>query len=100
MPTRDPNNDPKMRRSKPAPTEPDDPAVQGAETTPAHHPPRSPKAMRSNAIPAPATSTRANPAANALAMRKYGKTKEEIDAFITRHYHHRGPTWVGRQLGM
>ena len=93
---RDPKTDPKLR--KPRPAREDDPEVDAPEASiylsqRSHSPPRTTQS------PTAAASTRGRRSADARTLRRYGRTRREVDAFISEHYVTKGPKWVGEQLG-
>jgi hypothetical protein len=95
----DPRTDRKFRRSKP---EFQEPTHEECEATPF---PRDPAKKASLTLPTsspPVVSCddAKTKTADTFVRRKYGRGRQEIDDFITQHYHSHGPTWTGRQLGM
>jgi hypothetical protein len=94
---RSPKDDPKLRRLKPA--EADDPGTEVPEAD-TDRPPRSYSPVRTTQAPAAAESTRGRRSADARTLKRYGRTRGEIDAFISEHYDTMGPKWVGEQLGV
>jgi hypothetical protein len=94
---RDPKTDPKLR--KPRPAQADDPEV-GAPEASIFLSQRSYSPPRTTHSPNAAESTRGRRSADARTLRRYGRTRAEVDAFIREHYVTRGPKWVSEQLGV
>jgi hypothetical protein len=95
---RNPKDDPKFR--KPRPAQADDPEADAPESSIR-------LSQRSYRPPCPTThspnaaeSTRGRRSADARTLKKYGRTRSEVDAFIIEHYVTKGPKWVAEQLGM
>jgi hypothetical protein len=94
---RDPKTDPKFR--KPRPTQADDSEVDAPESS-IYLSPRSYSSPRTTQAPTAAESTRGRRSADARTLKRYGRTRAEIDAFIAEHYASKGPKWVADQLGV
>jgi hypothetical protein len=94
---RDPKTDPKLR--KPRPTQLDDSEVDTPESS-IYLSQRSYSPPRTTQAPNPAESTRGRRSADARTLKKYGRTRAEIDAFIAEFYVTKGPKWVSEQLGV
>ena len=94
---RNPKDDPKLR--KPRPTQADDSEVDAPEAS-IYLSQRSYSPPRATHSPNAAESTRGRRSADARTLRRYGKTREQIDAFINEHYATKGPKWVAEQLGV
>jgi hypothetical protein len=94
---RNPKDDPKFRRPKPAPE--DDPGVEVPEAGTYPSAQLYSQARTTRARPA-AGSTRGRRSADARTLKRYGRTRCEVDAFIAEHYATKGPKWVGGQLGV
>ena len=95
---RDPKTDPKFR--KPRPAQADDSEVEAPEASiylsrRSYRPP-----CPTTQAPNRAESTRGRRSADARTLKKYGRTRAEIDAFIAVHYTTKGPKWVAEQLGV
>jgi hypothetical protein len=94
---RDAKTDRKLR--KPRPTQSDDSEADAPEVSiylsqPSYSPPRSTQP------PNATESTRGRRSADARTLKKYGRTRAEVDAFISEFYPTRGPKWVAGQLGV
>ena len=94
---RNPKDDPKFR--KPRPTQADDSEGEAPEASiyfsqQGYSPPRTTHS------PNTAESTRGQRSADARTLKKYGRTRAEVDAFIAEHYATKGPKWVAEQLGV
>ena len=50
--------------------------------------------------PNAAESTRGRRSADARTLKRYGRTRAEVDTFIVEHYVTKGPKWVAEQLGV
>ena len=61
---------------------------------------RGPLPCLTTQAPTAAESTRGRRSADARTLQKYGRTRAEIDAFISEHYVTKGPKWVSEQLGV
>ena len=94
---RNPKTDPKFR--KPRPTQADDSEVDAPESS-IYLSQRSYSPPRTTQAPTAAESTRGRRSADARTLKKYGRRREEIDAFIAEHYATKGPKWVAEQLGV
>jgi hypothetical protein len=94
---RDPKTDPKFR--KPRPTPADDAEGEAPEAS-IYLSQRSYCFPRTTHSPNAAESTRGRRSADARTLKKYGRRREEIDAFIAEHYVTKGPKWVSEQLGV
>jgi hypothetical protein len=94
---RSPKDDPKFRKPRPAQAE--DPAVEDAQAS-TDRPPRSYCPPRTTQAPTAAESTRGRRSADARTLKRYGRTRAEVDAFISEHYATKGPKWVAEQLGV
>jgi hypothetical protein len=94
---RDPKTDPKFR--KPRLTEADDPEADAPESS-IYPSQRSYSPPRTTHSPNAAESTRGQRSADARTLKKYGRTRAEVDAFIAEHYATKGPKWVAEQLGV
>jgi hypothetical protein len=94
---RDPKTDPKLR--KPRPTQADDPEVDAPESS-IYLSQRSYSPPRTTQPPNAAESTRGRRSADARTLKKYGRTRAAVDAFISEHYVTKGPKWVSEQLGV
>src|SRR5262245_38917797 len=94
---RTPQDDPKFRKPKPA--QPDDLEAGGPEAD-RYSPPRSYSPPRTTQAPTAAENTRGRRSADARTLKRYGRTRAEVDAFISEHYPTRGPKWVGEHLGV
>ena len=94
---RNPKDDPKLR--KPRPTQADDSEVDAPEAS-IYLSQRSYSPPRATHSPNAAESTRGRRSADARTLQKYGRTRAEIDAFISEHYVTKGPKWVSEQLGV
>lgn len=92
-----PKNDPKFR--KPRPAEGDEFGAEIAEPdicpSPLNY-----NSPRTSHIHDRAGSTRGRRSADARTLKRYGRTRQEIDAFITEHYATKGPKWIAEQLGV
>jgi hypothetical protein len=93
---RSPKDDPKLRRQGPA--EPYDHEVDVPEAITCR-PPRYSLASTAQ-TPTVAENTRGRRSADARTLKKYGRTRGEIDAFISEHYATAGPKWVAEHLGV
>ena len=94
---RDAKTDRKLR--KPRPTQADDSEVEAPEASiyfsqQGYSPPRTTQP------PNAAESTRGRRSADARTLKKYGRTRAAVDAFIAEHYATKGPKWVAEQLGV
>jgi hypothetical protein len=94
---RDPKTDPKLR--KPRPTQADHSEVEAPESSiyvsqRTYSPPRTTRA------PNAGESTRGRRSADARTLQKYGRTRAEVDAFISVHFITKDPKWVAEQLGV
>ena len=94
---RNPKDDPKFR--KPRPTQADHSEVDAPEAS-IYLSQRSYSPPRTTQPPNAAESTRGRRSADARTLKKYGRTRAEIDAFIAEHYATKGPKWVAEQLGV
>ena len=94
---RNPKDDPKFR--KPRPTQTDDSEADAPEAS-IYFSQRSYSPPRTTQPPNAAESTRGRRSADARTLKKYGRTRAEIDAFIAEHYATKGPKWVAEQLGV
>jgi hypothetical protein len=94
---KNPNNDPKFR--KPRAAQADDSEVEAPETS-IYLSPQSYNSPRTPPIHDGAESTKGRRSADTRTLKRYGRTRQEIDAFITEHYATRGPKWVAEQLGV
>jgi hypothetical protein len=94
---RNPKDDPKFR--KPRPTQTDDSEVDAPESS-IYHSQRSYSSPRTTHSPNGTESTRGRRSADARTLKRYGRTRAEVDAFIVEHYATKGPKWVGEQLGV
>ena len=94
---RNPKDDPKLR--KPRPTQADDSEVDAPEAS-IYLSQRSYSPPRTTHSPNAAESTRGRRSADARTLKKYGRTRAEVDAFIREHYVTNGPKWVAEQLGV
>ena len=94
---RNPKDDPKFR--KPRPTQADDSEVDAPESS-IYLSQRSYCPPRTTQPPTAAESTRGRRSADARTLKKYGRTRAEVDAFIRKHYATKGPKWVAEQLGV
>ena len=94
---RNPKDDPKLR--KPRPTQADDSEVDAPEAS-IYLSQRSYSPPRTTQPPNAAESTRGRRSADARTLRRYGRTRAEVDAFISEFYPTRGPKWVAEQLGV
>jgi hypothetical protein len=94
---RNPKDDPKFRRPRPA--QADDSEAEapeasiylsrlGCSTPSTTQPPNADE------------STRGRRSADARTLKKYGRTRREVDTFISEHYVTKGPKWVADQLGV
>ena len=92
---RDAKTDRKLR--KPRPTQADDSEVDAPESS-IYLSQRSYSPPRTTQPPNAAESTRGRRSADARTLKKYGRTRAEIDAFIAEHYATKGPKWVAEQL--
>ena len=94
---RDAKTDRKLR--KPRPTQADDPEMEAPEAS-IYLRPHSYSFPRTTHSPNAAESTRGRRSADARTLKRYGRTRAEIDAFISEHYATKGPKWVSEQLGV
>ena len=94
---RDAKTDRKLR--KPRPTQGDDSEVDAPESS-IYRSQRSYSPPRTTHSPNAAESTRGSRSADARTLKKYGRTRAEVDAFINEFYRTRGPKWVAEQLGV
>jgi hypothetical protein len=94
---RNPKDDPKFR--KPRATQADDSEVNGPEES-IYLSQRSYCPPRTTQPPIAAESTRGRRSADARTLKRFGRTRAEIDAFISEHYVTKGPKWVSEQLGV
>jgi hypothetical protein len=94
---RDPKTDPKFRR--PRPTQADDSEVEAPESI-IYLSQRTYSPPRTTHSPNAAESTRGRRSADARTLKKYGRTRTEVDAFIAQFYPTKGPKWVAEQLGV
>ena len=94
---RDARTDRKLR--KPRPTHADDSEVDAPEAS-IYLSQRSYSPPRTTQPPNAAESTRGRRSADARTLRRYGRTRAEVDAFISEHYATKGPKWVAEQLGV
>ena len=94
---RNPKDDPKFR--KPRPAQADDSEGEAPEAS-IYLSQRSYSPPRTTHSPNAAESTRGRRSADARTLKKYGRTRAEVDAFISEHYATRGPKWVGEQLAV
>jgi hypothetical protein len=93
---KNPKDDSKFR--KPRPAQEEDAAmdvVQADTSSPSTYSP-----PRTGQLPAAAESTRGRRSADARTLKRYGRTRGEVDAFISQHYSSKGPKWVAEQLGV
>jgi hypothetical protein len=94
---RDAKTDRKLR--KPRPTQADDPEMDAPESS-IYPSQRSYSPPRTTQVPTAAESTRGRRSADARTLKRYGRTRAEVDAFIREHYATKGPRWVAEQLGV
>ena len=94
---RNPKDDPKLR--KPRPTQADDSEVEAPDSS-IYLSQRSYSPPRTTQAPNAAESTRGRRSADARTLKRYGRTRGEVDAFIVEHYATKGPKWVAEQLGV
>ena len=94
---RNPKDDPKFR--KPRQAQADDSEVDAPEAS-IYLSQRSYSPPRTTHSPNAAESTRGRRSADARTLKKYGRTRAEVDAFIAEHYATKGPKWVAEQLGV
>ena len=94
---RDPKTDRKFR--KPRPAQADDSEVEAPDSS-IYRSQRSYSPPKTTHSPNAAESTRGRRSADARTLRRYGKTREQIDAFINEHYATKGPKWLADQLGV
>ena len=94
---RDPKTDPKLR--KPRPTQADDSEVDAPEES-IYLSQRSYSLPSTTQVSTATESTRGRRSADARTLKKYGRTRAEVDAFIREHYVTNGPKWVAEQLGV
>jgi hypothetical protein len=94
---RNPKDDPKFR--KPRPAQADDPEAEAPESS-IYLSQRSYNPSPTTHAPHGAESTRGRRSADARTLRRYGRTRAEVDAFISEFYPTRGPKWVAEQLGV
>ena len=94
---RNPKDDPKFR--KPRPTQADDSEMEVPEAS-NYLRPHSYSFPSTTQPPNAAESTRGRRSADARTLKKYGRTRAEVDAFIAEHYVTKGPKWVAEQLGV
>jgi hypothetical protein len=94
---RDAKTDRKLR--KPRPTQADDSEVDAPEAS-IYLSQRSYIPPRTTQVSTAAESTRGRRSADARTLKKYGRTRAEVDAFIAEHYTSKGPKWVSDQLGV
>ena len=94
---RNPKDDPKFR--KPRPTQTDDSEADAPEAS-IYLSQRSYCPPRTTQPPNAAESTRGRRSADARTLKRYGRTRAEVDAFIREHYATKGPRWVAEQLGV
>jgi hypothetical protein len=94
---RDAKTDRKLR--KPRPTQADDSEVDAPESS-IYLSQRSYCSPRTTHSPNATESTRGRRSADARTLKRYGRTRSEVDAFIAEHYATKGPKWVGEQLGV
>ena len=94
---RNPKDDPKFR--KPRPTQADHSEVDAPEAS-IYLSQRSYSHPRTTQAPTAAESTRGRRSADARTLKRYGRTRAEVDAFISEHYVTKGPKWVSEQLGV
>jgi hypothetical protein len=94
---RDAKTDRKFR--KPRPAQADDPEVDAPEAS-IYPSQRSYSPPRTTHSPNAAESTRGRRSADARTLKRYGRTRAEIDAFIVEHYVTKGPKWIAEQLGV
>jgi hypothetical protein len=94
---RDAKTDRKLR--KPKPTQADDSEVEAPDSS-IYPSQRSYCSPRTTHSPNRAESTRGRRSADARTLKKYGRTRAEVDAFIREHYVTNGPKWVAEQLGV
>jgi hypothetical protein len=94
---RDAKTDRKLR--KPRPTQGDDSEVDAPESS-IYLSQRSYSPPRTTHSPKAAESTRGRRSADARTLKKYGRTRAEVDSFISEHYFTKGPKWVSEQLGV
>jgi hypothetical protein len=90
-------DDPKFR--KPRPTQADDSEVDAPESS-IYRSQRSYSPARTTQAPTAVESTRGRRSADARTLKRYGRTRPEVDAFISEHYATKGPKWVAEQLGV
>src|SRR5262245_29037465 len=83
------------------------PPGDGPKSVEKHGRQREPHPCRGGPPPCPTTqapnaaeSTRGRRSADARTLKKYGRTRAEIDAFIAQFYPTKGPKWVSEQLGV
>ena len=94
---RDAKTDRKLR--KPRLTQADDPEVDAPDSSICFSR-QSYSLPRTTHSPKAAESTRGRRSADARTLKKYGRTRAEVDAFIIEHYASKGPKWVADQLGV
>ena len=94
---RDAKTDRKLR--KPRPTQTDDSEGEAPEAS-IYLSQRSYSPSPTTQSPNAAESTRGRRSADARTLKRYGRTRAEIDAFIREHYVTMGPKWVAEQLGV
>jgi hypothetical protein len=94
---RDAKTDRKLR--KPTPTQSDDSEVDAPEAS-IYLSQRSYSHPRTTQPSNAAESTRGRRSADARTFKRYGRTRAEVDAFISEHYFTKGPKWIGEQLGV
>jgi hypothetical protein len=94
---RNPKDDPKFR--KPRPTQADDSEMDAPEAS-NYLRPHGYSFPSTTQVSTAAESTRGRRSADARTLKRYGRTRAEIDAFIAEHYATKGPKWVADQLGV
>jgi hypothetical protein len=84
---------------KPGPPQAEDAGEEVGQTNTAP-PPGSYRPATTTQEPTAAESTRGRRSADARTLKRYGRTRREVDAFIAERYATKGPKWLAEQLGV
>jgi hypothetical protein len=94
---RDAKTDRKLRKPKPAQADDSEMDVPDASS---YLRPHSYSFPRTTQVSTATESTRGRRSADARTLKRYGRRRAEVDAFIIEHYATKGPKWVSEQLGV